>query len=91
LNEPSANCSAIGAKAGWSWGCVSTIDSNGRTIGIADAQCGDGKRFVLRAEEKLTGYLELELAILRAFSAAAMDKLANRSTVSHQPDDYKNR
>jgi hypothetical protein len=24
-------------KAGWSWGCVSAIDSNGRTIWIADA------------------------------------------------------
>jgi len=23
-------------KAGWSWGCVSAIDSNGRTIWIAD-------------------------------------------------------
>jgi len=25
------------SKAGWSWGCVSAIDSNGRTIWIADA------------------------------------------------------
>ena len=24
------------SKAGWSWGCVSAIDSNGRTIGIAE-------------------------------------------------------
>jgi hypothetical protein len=23
------------SKAGWSWGCVSTIDSNGRTIFVA--------------------------------------------------------
>jgi hypothetical protein len=23
-------------KAGWSWGCVSAVDSNGRTIWIAD-------------------------------------------------------
>jgi hypothetical protein len=22
------------SKAGWSWGCVSAIDSNGRTIGL---------------------------------------------------------
>ena len=36
-------------KAGWSWACVSAIDSNGRTIWIADAQDGDGKRFVVRA------------------------------------------
>ena len=32
------------SKAGWSWGCVSAIDSNGRTIRIADAHRGDGKR-----------------------------------------------
>jgi len=25
------------SKAGWSWGCVSTVDSNGRTSWIADA------------------------------------------------------
>jgi hypothetical protein len=47
-------------KAGWSWGCVSAIDSNGRTIWIADAHRGDGKRFVVRADEKLTAFLELE-------------------------------
>jgi hypothetical protein len=35
------------SKAGWSWGCVSAIDSNGRkTIFIADAHRDDGKRFV---------------------------------------------
>jgi hypothetical protein len=30
------------SKAGWSWGYVSAIDSNGRTLWIADAHCGDG-------------------------------------------------
>src|SRR6266480_4113281 len=44
------------SKAGWSWGCVSAIDSNGRTIWIADAQDGDGKCFVVRADEKLTAF-----------------------------------
>ena len=39
------------SKAGWSWGCVSPIDSNGRTIWIADAQRDDEKRFVVRADE----------------------------------------
>jgi hypothetical protein len=33
-------------------GCVSTVDSQGRTIWIADAQRDDGKRFVVRAERK---------------------------------------
>jgi len=48
------------SKAGWSWGCASAIDSNGQTIWIADAHRGDGKRFVVRADEKLTAFLELE-------------------------------
>jgi hypothetical protein len=36
------------SKARWSWGCVSAIDSNGRTIWIADAHRDDGKRLVVR-------------------------------------------
>jgi hypothetical protein len=47
-------------KGGWSWGCVSAIDPNGRTIWIADAHRGDGKRFVVRADERLTAFVELE-------------------------------
>jgi hypothetical protein len=50
-------------KAGWSWGCVSAIDSNGRKIWIVDAH-RDGKRFMLRADEKLTAFLELERVTL---------------------------
>ena len=51
------------SKAGWSWGCVSAVDSNGRTIWIADTHRGDGKRFVVRSDEKLTAFVDLELAI----------------------------
>ena len=51
------------SKAGWSWGCVSAIDSNGRTIWIADAHRGDGKRVVGHGDEKLTAFLELEAAM----------------------------
>jgi len=36
------------------------VDSNGRTIWIADAHRDDGKRFVVRADEKLAAFLELE-------------------------------
>jgi hypothetical protein len=41
------------SKAGWSWGCVSTVDSNGGTMWIADAHRDNGKRLVVRADEKL--------------------------------------
>jgi hypothetical protein len=51
------------SKAGWSWGCVATVDSNGRTNFVADAHRDNGKRFVVRADEKLTAFLELELVI----------------------------
>jgi hypothetical protein len=48
------------SKAGWSWGWVAAIDSNGRTIWIADAHRDDGKRFVVHADEKLTAFIEVE-------------------------------
>jgi hypothetical protein len=57
-------------KAGWSWGCVSAIDSNGRTIWIVDAHRVNGKRFVVRADEKLTAS-ELESAICACQRLAA--------------------
>jgi len=49
-------------KRGWSLGYVSAIDSEGRTIWIVDAH-RDGKRYVVRADEKLTAFVELELAV----------------------------
>ncbi len=58
------------SKAGWSWGCVSAVDSNGRTIFVADAHRDNGKRFVVRADEKLTALLELESAV-EPFSASS--------------------
>jgi hypothetical protein len=40
------------------------VDHQGRTIFVADAHRDDGKRFVVRADEKLTAFMELESAIL---------------------------
>jgi len=40
------------------------VDSNGRIIFVADAHRDNEKRFVVRADEKLTAFLELESAIL---------------------------
>jgi hypothetical protein len=66
------------SKAGWSWGCVATVDSSGRTIWIADAHRGAGKRYVVRADEKLTAFVELESEISRAtikhFARAALGR-----------------
>jgi hypothetical protein len=39
------------------------IDRERRTIWIADAHCDHEKRFVVRADEKLTVFLDLESAI----------------------------
>jgi hypothetical protein len=63
------------SKAGWSWGCVSAIDSQGRTIWIIDAHRDDGKRFIARSDEKLTAFLELECAIRRVVRDARIVKL----------------
>ncbi len=49
----SANTVGAGATS-------SAIDSNGRTIWIADAHRDDGKRFIVRSDQKLTAFLELE-------------------------------
>jgi hypothetical protein len=49
-------------KRGWSLGRVSAIDSEGRTIWIVDAHRDNGKRFVVRADEMLTAFIELQAA-----------------------------
>ena len=51
-------------KAGWSLGWVSALDSEGRTIWIVEAH-GYGKRFIVRADEMLTAFVEVERAIHR--------------------------
>jgi len=48
------------SKAGLSWGCISAVDSEGRTLWIVDAHRDNGKRFVVRSDEKLAAFLELE-------------------------------
>jgi len=39
------------SKVGWSWGYSSQIDSTGSVLFTADAHRGDGKCFVVRADE----------------------------------------
>jgi hypothetical protein len=57
-------------KRGWSLGYVSAVDSQGRTIWIADANRDNGKRFIVRADEKLSAFLELKSAV-EPFSASS--------------------
>jgi hypothetical protein len=61
------------SKAGWNWGCVATVDSRGRTIFVADAHRDDGKRFIVRADEKLAAFLELQSAIRGARNHRELD------------------
>ena len=56
------------SKAGWSWSCVLAVGSRGRTIWIADAHRGDGKRM----DEKLTAFMEMESAIHGRSPSAAL-------------------
>ena len=41
---------------------MSAVDREGRTIWIVDAH-GYGKRFIVRADKKLTAFVEVETAI----------------------------
>ena len=50
-------------EAGWSWGCVATVDREGRTIFVADAHRDDGKRFVVRADQKRTAFFGIESVV----------------------------
>jgi hypothetical protein len=51
------------SNAGWSWGCVASVNRDRRTIWIVDAHRDDGQRFVVHADEVLTALVELERAI----------------------------
>jgi len=48
-------------------GCVSAVDSSGRTIFVADAHRDNGKRFIVTADEKLTAFLELQRVTRESF------------------------
>jgi hypothetical protein len=51
---------ARGACRPWYKSRLSVVTREGRIIWVADAHRGDGKRFVVRADEKLTAFVELE-------------------------------
>jgi hypothetical protein len=45
-------------------GWVSAVDSQGRTIWIVGAHRDDGRRFIVRADEILSAFVELERQVL---------------------------
>ena len=48
------------SKAGWSWGYVSAVDREGRTVWIVDAHRNNGRRFIVRSDGLLTAFREME-------------------------------
>jgi hypothetical protein len=52
------------SKAGWSWGCVSTIKSSGQTIFVEDAHRDDGRHFIVRSDDIISAFVELEPKVL---------------------------
>jgi hypothetical protein len=68
------------SKAGWSWGCVATVDARGRTIFVADADRDDGKRFVveIKAGQTVAHHVKTLLDyVIRRFNlpSAQLNKL----------------
>jgi hypothetical protein len=68
MAEPLSRCDGIGVL-------TATVDSRGRTIFVADAHRDDGKRLVVRADEKLTAFVELESVIRGLQNKARMFRL----------------
>ena len=48
------------SKRGWSWGCSTEVRPDGSILHCVDAHRDDGRRFIVRSDEKLTAFLELE-------------------------------
>jgi hypothetical protein len=63
LRQSMSECQARGEVEISSRSKLLAVDRDGRTMFVADAHRDDGKRFVVRANEKLTAFLELEAAI----------------------------
>ena len=47
---------------------MSAVDRDGLPIFVADAHRSDGKQFVVRADEKLSAFMELECAAIQECS-----------------------
>ena len=52
------------SNCGWSWGYTSLTDSAGQMLFNVDAHSDDGRRYIVRTDELLTAFLELEATLL---------------------------
>jgi hypothetical protein len=50
-------------QAGWNCGCISSTDDEGRQFWVVAAEREGVGRFIVRADKKLTAFVELEAAI----------------------------
>jgi hypothetical protein len=51
------------SAAGWSWGLTTAIDAHAGKLFVVDAHRSDShRRFIVRSDELLTAFLELERA-----------------------------
>jgi hypothetical protein len=51
------------SAAGWTWGYASDVSKDSGTVFTVDAHRGDGRRHIVRSDELLSAFLELELSI----------------------------
>ena len=51
------------SKTGWSYGCISSTDHEGRQFWVVAAERIDTGRFVVHADEMLTAFTQLHAAI----------------------------
>jgi len=62
------------------------VDCKGQTIWIADAHRDDGRHFVVRADEKLSAFVELESAIRTAKHMKQISYGKQRETKNSTPE-----
>ena len=51
------------SAAGWTWGYCSAVTGDGWRW-VVDAYRGDGRRYIVEADELLTAFMELESTLL---------------------------
>jgi hypothetical protein len=50
------------SAAGFTWGYCSAVTRNGWRW-VVDADCGDGRRYIVESDELLSAFLELEATL----------------------------